>query len=46
MFNQIIYLIHGECNFYSREESLVISFAAVKLGSVGDLKAVWLLLFE
>lgn len=41
MFNQIIYLIYVECNFYSRgSQSLVIPLAALKLGSVGDLKVI------
>lgn len=39
MFNQIIYLIYVECDFFiSIKESLVISSAAPKPGSVGDLR--------
>lgn len=40
MFNQVRYLIHVECNFHSQGRALVISLAAWKLGSVGDLDAV------
>lgn len=40
MFNQIVYLIYVECDFFfiSIKEALVISSAAPKPGSVGDLR--------